>query len=104
MIWDCETYYSQTNPDALLQTTPALSENGDKLYVGDTFGVLYCISTQTGKILWTYIDEGFIEGPILFSNGNVLYCAGGKAISLAEPAFGKSGLRKIATAALWPTF
>lgn len=104
LIWDCETYYSQTNPDALLQTTPALSESGDKLYVGDTFGVLYCISTQTGKILWSNIGAGIIEGPILYRNGTILYCAAGQVYSFEDPNVGNQVLAKNTAEPLWPTF
>ncbi|NOX90635.1 MAG: PQQ-binding-like beta-propeller repeat protein [Calditrichaeota bacterium] len=104
LIWDSETYYSQSDPDAILQATPALSGSGDELYIGDTYGVLYSLATQTGNILWSYIGEGIIEGPILCKNGNILYCANGQVFSLSEPDVGKTALSKKTTAPLWPTF
>ena len=104
LIWEAETYYSHSNPETILKSSPTLSADGSKIYVGDTFGTLYGISTAAGEILWSYKGEGTIEGPILYNSNKIFYCGEGKVFSITEPIFGKKKAALKESAPVWPTF
>lgn len=60
----------------------APARNGQNVYVGDDYGVFYCVDYETGQIRWTYrtgsrIDctPAYAEGKVVFgSTDGYIYC------------------------------
>ncbi len=109
--WETETHYSHSNPSAILKASPTLSDDGGRIYAGDTFGTLYGISTATGKIVWVKKESGLIEGPILAVNNKIYFCKNGTVAAFNEPAtepgskVKKNGIQKaVENDNLWATF
>jgi len=48
-----------------------------KWKIGDTFGTVYGLSTETNKIIWAKLGTGIIEYPILAANGKIYFCREG---------------------------
>jgi len=109
--WETETHYSHSNPNVILKASPTLSDDGGRIYAGDTFGTLYGISTATGKIVWTKKESGLIEGPILAVNNKIYFCMNGTVAAFNEPAAEpgnkakkKGGQKAARSDNLWATF
>jgi outer membrane protein assembly factor BamB len=85
------------------ETSPTIV--GDKIYVGDAQGDVYCLDMATGKTLWHYHAGGAVKGAIAYDHGDVffgsydgdlyaLHAATGKRVwraSSANPTIGSRG-------------
>ena len=65
--------------------------DGDQLYIGDTFGILYAFNCKTGKIAWKYeVDDKIISSPVVM-DGTVYV---GSYDTMLHAVDAKTGKRK----------
>jgi outer membrane protein assembly factor BamB len=55
------------------ETSPLLV--GDRIYVGDYNGVVYCLDSGDGKTIWTFRAGGAVKGAIAYDRGRVFFGA-----------------------------
>jgi outer membrane protein assembly factor BamB len=81
--------------DDIGECCPTLTQNGKRLYIGSNTrpAKMYCIETETGKIIWTYIippnktlyGGGLISSPALSYDEKTVYFGTGPWDSDLEP-------------------
>jgi outer membrane protein assembly factor BamB len=55
------------------ETSPTLV--GQRIYIGDYAGVVYCLRNSNGKTLWTFKAGGDVKGAIAYDRGRVFFGA-----------------------------
>jgi outer membrane protein assembly factor BamB len=55
------------------ETSPLLV--GDRIYVGDSFGRVYCLRSVDGKALWTFQAGGAVKGAVAYDRGRIFFGA-----------------------------
>ena len=55
------------------ETSPTIV--GNRIYVGDYDGVVYCVRSVDGKTLWTYRAGGDVKGAIAYDRGRIFFGA-----------------------------
>ncbi len=58
---------------AATETSPTIV--GDRIYVGDVQGDVYCLRMADGKTLWRYRAGGAVKGAIAYDHGEVFFGA-----------------------------
>jgi outer membrane protein assembly factor BamB len=53
------------------ETSPLLV--GERIYVGDYDGVVYCLDVADGKTIWTFRAGGAVKGAIAYDRGRVFF-------------------------------
>jgi outer membrane protein assembly factor BamB len=55
------------------ETSPLLV--GDRIYVADYDGIVYCLNSADGKTIWTFRAGGAVKGAIAYDRGRVFFGA-----------------------------
>ena len=55
------------------ETSPLLV--GNRIYIGDYAGIVYCLRSLDGKTLWTFKAGGDVKGAIAYDRGHVFFGA-----------------------------
>lgn len=58
-------------PLAPSESSPLLV--GNRLYVGDWSGQVYCFAAETGRLLWSFQADGKVKGGIAYAAGRVYF-------------------------------
>lgn len=85
-------------------SSPALSPEGDRVYVSDETGILYSVDARTGGIHWTVQTKAASAAAAVAANGDVIALQAGPAALVAVTRNGKvrweSDLSNLTRAAL----
>jgi outer membrane protein assembly factor BamB len=68
------------------ESSPLLE--GDRVYVGDWNGMVYCFAARSGKLIWRFQADGKVKGGLAFSNGRVYFGTYGSSVYALDAAKG----------------
>lgn len=73
--------------DNSISETPAVAYN--KVFTGDSNGVLYCLDVQTGELIWKMETESRISSPIIVADRKVAFGTGDGILYIVKAESGK---------------